>query len=184
MIMCYQPIPYYDDGTNVDYGPMPEELAENMAFATHEDCVQWLDDNGYDADEFCIHAVNRDDIEGLILIDADGNYLDGTGSVGCYNTEKWLDEGYDMLQATINRAMEKTGKKHLVLKEHACILYEDYNTLGCDEPSEFGFERPEIVSVDRTSAYDTDGEIVPLENITDYDDFVMLNDAICREFGV
>ena len=25
---------------------------------------------------------------------------------------------------------------------------------------------------------------IPLENITDYDDFVMLNDAICQEYGV
>ena len=89
-----------------------------------------------------------------------------------------------MLQDTIKRAMKKTGKKRLVLDEYACTLYEDYNTLGSDIPYEFGGVRPEIVSIDLVSAYDTDSEIIPLENISDFDDFVMLNDAICQEYDV
>ena len=165
-------------------GNLPEELASFMAFDTREHCISWMKDNLYTEDEYPIHEYHDDDIEDVTLIDEIGNYLDGTGSVGCYNTEKELDEGYDMLQDTIKRAVEKTGKKYLILKEHACTLYEDYNTLGCDVPYEFGDVCPEIVGIGLMSAYDTDSEIIPLENITDYDDFAMLNDAICQEYGV
>ena len=180
----YQPIYYYDDGTNIEWGNMPEELASFMAFETREDCEAWLKDNGYDPGDYNISEYHDDDIEEVVLIDADGNYIDGTGSVGCYNLEKDLDEGYDMLQDTIKRAMEKTGKKRLSLGDNCCTLYEDYGTLGGIVPYEFEGERPEIVSIDLVSAYDTDSEIIPLENITDYDDYVMLNDAICQEYGV
>lgn len=165
-------------------GNTPEELPSFMAFDTREHCLAWMEDNLYTEDEYPIHEYHDDDIEDVTLIDEIGNYLDGTGSLGCYNLERELDEGYDMLQDTIKRAMAKTGEKRLFLKNFSCILYEDYNTLGLDEPSEFGDECPEIVSIDLVSAYDTDSEIIPLENITDYDDFVMLNDAICQEYGV
>ena len=165
-------------------GNLPEELASFMAFDTREHCIAWMEDNLYTEDEYPIHEYHDDDIEDVTLIDDIGNYLDGTGSLGCYNLERELDEGYDMLQDTIKRAMKKTGKKRLVLDEYACTLYEDYNTLGGDVPYEFGDVCPEIVSIDLVSAYDTDSEIIPLENITDYDDFVMLNDAICQEFDV
>jgi hypothetical protein len=165
-------------------GNLPPELASFMAFDTREHCLAWMEDNLYTEDEYPIHEFHDDDIEDVTLIDEIGNYIDGTGSLGCYNLERELDEGYDMLQDTIADAMEKTGKKRLVLKEYACSLYEDYNTLGCDVPSEFGDVCPKIVSIDLMSAYDTDGEIIPLENITDYDDFVMLNDAICQEYDV
>ena len=165
-------------------GNLPEELPSFMAFDTREHCLAWMEDNLYPEDEYPIHEFHDDDIKAVVLIDEIGNYLDGTGSLGCYNTERELDEGYDMLHDTIADAMEKTGKMRLVLKEHACSLYEDYNTLGCDVPSEFGDVCPEIVSIDLMSAYDTDGEIIPLVNITDYDDLVMLNDAICQEYDV
>ena len=166
------------------YCELPEELADNMVFTGIGEAVQWLEDNDYDSSEYGFDEYHDGDIPNMIPIDGYGYFLDGTGSVGAYNTEKDLDEGYDMLQDTIKRAMEKTGEKRLFLKNFSCILYEDYNTLGLDEPSEFGDECPEIVSIDIVSAYDTDSEIIPLENITDYDDFVMLNDAICRAYGV
>ena len=165
-------------------GNLPEELHSFMAFDTREHCVAWMEDNLYTEEEYPIHEYHDDDIEDVTLIDDIGNYLDGTGSLGCYNLEKDLDEGYDMLQDTIKRAMEKTGKKRLSLGNNCCTLYEDYATLGGIVPYEFEGERPEIVSIDLVSAYDTDSEIIPLENISDYDDFVMLNDAICQEYDV
>lgn len=165
-------------------GNLPEELASFMAFDTREHCVAWMEDNLYTEEEYPIHEFHDDDIEDVTLIDDIGNYLDGTGSLGCYNTEKDLDAGYDMLQDTIKRAMEKTSLKKLTLNKYPCTLYEDYDTLDCDVPDGFGDVCPEIVSIDFLNAYDTDSVIIPLENITDYDDFVMLNDAICQEYGV
>ena len=165
-------------------GNLPEELPSFMAFDTREHCIAWMEDNLYTEDEYPIHEFHDDDIKAVTLIDEIGNYLDGTGSLGCYNTERELTEGYNMLQDTIKLAMDKTWEKQLFLKNFPCILYEDYNTLGLDEPSEFGNECPEIVSIDLAYAYDTDGKMIDLGNITDFDDFVMLNDAICREYGV
>jgi hypothetical protein len=165
-------------------GNLPEELPSFMAFDTREHCLAWMEDNLYPEDEYPIHEFHDDDIKAVTLIDEIGNYLDGTGSLGCYNTERELTEGYNMLQDTIKLAMAKSGEKRLFLMNFSCILYEDYNTLGLYEPSEFGDECPEIVSIDLAYAYDTDSEFIPLENITDFDDFVMLNDAICQAYEV
>lgn len=170
-------------------GNLPEELPSFMAFDTREHCIKWMEDNLYTEDEYPIHEYHDDDIEDVTLIDEIGNYLDGTGSLGCYNLERDLDAGYDMLQDTIKRAMEKCGVRvrpstRVFLKDYTCTLYEDYNTLGCDVSYEFDGYCPTIVSIDLVSAYDTDGVIIPLDNISDFDDFVMLNDAICREYDV
>ena len=165
-------------------GNLPEELASFMAFDTREHCAAWMEDNLYPEDEYPIHEYHDDDIEDVTLIDEIGNYLDGTGSLGCYNLERDLDAGYDMLQDTIKRAMEKTGKKSLTLSGYYCTLYEDYNTLGCNTQSEMVDECPTIVKVDLANMYDVEGNDIDLGNITDYDDFVMLNDAICQEYDV
>lgn len=165
-------------------GNLPEELPSFMAFDTREHCLAWMEDNLYTEDEYLIHEFHDDGIKTVTLIDDIGNYLDGTGSLGCYNLARDLDDGYNMLQDTIKLAMEKAGEKRLFLMNFSCILFEDYHTLGLDEPSEFWNECPEIVSVDLTYAYDTDGEMIDLGNITDFDDFVMLNDAICRAYEV
>ena len=165
-------------------GNLPEELASFMAFDTREHCAAWMEDNLYTEDEYPIHEFHDDDIEDVTLIDEIGNYIDGTGSLGCYNLEKELDAGYDMLQDTIKLAMEKTGEKRLFLKNFSCILYEDYNTLGCNTQSEMVDECPTIVKVDLANMYDVEGNDIDLGDITDYDDFVMLTDAICQEYDV
>ena len=162
-------------------GNLPPELASFMAFDTREHCISWMEDNLYPEDEYPIHEFHDDDIEDVTLIDEIGNYIDGTGSVGCYNLERELDEGYAKLQEVIKQAMDKTGEKRLFLKNFPCFLYEDYHTLGLDE---FWNDCPEIVSIDLTYAYDTDGEMIDLGNITDYDDYMMLVDAVCFEFGL
>lgn len=170
----YQPFAYSDDGTNIEYGDIPEELASFMVFRTREDCKYWLDDNGYDPGDFCIHEYHDDDIEEPTFLDRYGNYEDGTGSVGCYNTEKDLDDGYDLLQLRITEAQIKTGKKRITISP--CTLYEDDATLGGDD-CDYDY-RPTIVEIDESAAYDDEGRIYPLENITDYDDYMMLVDAL------
>lgn len=170
----YQPERYTDDGTNICWGDIPEELASFMAFPTREDCKAWLEDNGYDPGDFAIIEYHDGDIEDVVLIDADGYYLDGTSSVGAYNTEKDLDEGYDLLQLRIEEAQQVTGKKRIAIDP--CTLYEDDATLGGDD-CDYDY-RPTIVEIDKNAAYDDEGRIYPLENITDYDDYMMLVDAL------
>ena len=82
----YQPFAYYDDGTNILYGSMPEELFSFMVFRTREDCEFWLKDNRYDPGDFAITEYHDDDIEKPTFIDRYGYFEDGTSSVGAYNT--------------------------------------------------------------------------------------------------
>lgn len=165
-------------------GNLPEELAPFMAFDTREHCIAWMEGNLYTEDEYPVHEFHDDDIKDATLIDEIGNYLDGTGSVGCYNLERELGDGYDMLQDAIKRAMDKSGKKSLTLTGYYCTLYEDYNTLGCDTQSEMVDECPTIVKADLENMYDVEGNDIDLGNITDYDDFAMLTDAVCQEYGL
>ena len=71
----YQPLRYSDDGTNIDYGNMPEELHSFDAFRTESDCREWLENNGYEPGEFVIVQYKNDDIEDVRLLDSDGNVI-------------------------------------------------------------------------------------------------------------
>lgn len=173
----YQPFAYSDDGTNITYGSLPEELYSFMAFLTREDCEDWLADNGYDPGDFAIIEYHDDDIEDVTLLDAYGSFIDGTGSVSCYNTEKDLDEGYDKLYGLLKKA--KDGGKDII-DITPCTLYEDGETLCSNghHYTDFPDERPTIVQIDTVCIYTDRGEGFPLENITDCDDYDMLYDAV------
>ena len=71
----FQPDRYFDDGTNVDYLGMPEELFSFQAFRTEEECRQWLINHDYNPGDFCIHEYCNDDIEDVTIIDADGDII-------------------------------------------------------------------------------------------------------------
>lgn len=170
-ITYYQPCAYFDDGTNIDYGNIPEELASFMVFRTREDCEEWLENNGYNPGDFAIIEYHDDDIEEPTFIDADGYYEDGTCSVSAYNTEKDLDEGFCKLRNLLDEVITKTGRNPI--KISPVTLYEDDATLGGSDS-----DRPTIVSLDRYVAYDTKGRRYALQNISDCDDYDMLYDAV------
>lgn len=90
----YQPCAYYDDGTNIEYGSTPEELMSFQAFATREDCEEWLDNNGYDHTDFAIIEYHDDDIEDVTIIDADGDVVE-------INMEDYKDVPTSDLFATV-----------------------------------------------------------------------------------
>jgi len=71
----FQPDRYVDDGTNVDYLGMPEELFSFQAFRTEEECRQWLINHDYNPGDWAIHEYCNDDIEGVTLIDAGDNVI-------------------------------------------------------------------------------------------------------------
>ena len=54
---------------------LPEGLWSFQAFRTEEECIQWLEDNGYNPDEWEIHEYCNDDIEEVTLIDSDGDII-------------------------------------------------------------------------------------------------------------
>ena len=71
----YQPQAYYDDGTNIDYGALPEELSSFEAFPTKEECEAWLRIHNYNPDDFCIYEYQDDDIEDVTLIDRNDDVI-------------------------------------------------------------------------------------------------------------
>ena len=71
----YQPEFYSDDSTNIEYGGLPEGLFSFQAFPTREECEEWLMDNGYNAADFVIHEYHGDDIEGVTILDGDGDII-------------------------------------------------------------------------------------------------------------
>lgn len=71
----YQPERYYDDGTNVEYLGMPEELFSFQAFSSEEKCIAWLENNGYEPGDFTIHEYCDDEIEDVTIIDEYGDVV-------------------------------------------------------------------------------------------------------------
>jgi len=66
--VCYQPVEYFDDGTNIMYGDMPEELSSFQAFRTYEDCEDWLLCHGYIPGDYAIIEYKVSDIEDVVLL--------------------------------------------------------------------------------------------------------------------
>ena len=71
----YQPQAYNNDGTNINYGAIPEELFSWQAFPTREECEAWLKNNDYEPGDFCISEYQGDDIMDVTLIDRNDNVI-------------------------------------------------------------------------------------------------------------
>ena len=54
----YQPIFYIDDGTNIEYRDIPDELKENEVFSSQQACRDWLKEHDYFPDNFIILEKN------------------------------------------------------------------------------------------------------------------------------
>lgn len=65
----YQPEWYSDDGTNIDYGGLPDELFSFQVFHSVKSCREWLEEHDYDTGDFVINEYSDDDIEDKEFID-------------------------------------------------------------------------------------------------------------------
>lgn len=72
----YQPFPHIDEFGAIDFGNMPSELHSFQAFATKDDCENWLENNGYDHTKYSIIEMHDDDIEGVTILDEYGNIIE------------------------------------------------------------------------------------------------------------
>lgn len=72
----YQPVFYHDDGTNFEYGSIPDELMSFQAFASRVECEDWLESMGYDPKDFAVIEYHDDDIEDVTIIDGDGEVIE------------------------------------------------------------------------------------------------------------
>lgn len=71
----YQPVGYSDDGTNIDYTGIPDELMSFQAFASKDECKAWLLDNDYFPGNFAIIEYQDNDIEDVTIIDRFGDVV-------------------------------------------------------------------------------------------------------------
>ena len=71
----FQPTHYSDDGTNIEFGGLPEGLFSFQAFPSREACEGWLHEHGYDPGDFSIREYHDDEIEGVVLIDELGEAI-------------------------------------------------------------------------------------------------------------
>lgn len=69
----YQPEWYKDDGTNIEYGGLPDELFSFQVFKTYEDAYNWLIQHDYEPDDFHIAEYHDDEIEEPTFIDEYGD---------------------------------------------------------------------------------------------------------------
>lgn len=60
---------------------LPKGLDSFMVFKSQDDCKSWLENNGYNPDDFIIWEHHDDDIEDATVIDGDGNLVQFTGFV-------------------------------------------------------------------------------------------------------
>ena len=63
----YQPLIYYDDGTNI-HRNTPDGLFSWQAFSTRHYAIEWLINNGYDLDVCVIDEYHDNDIENVQII--------------------------------------------------------------------------------------------------------------------
>lgn len=85
----YQPYlrGFYDKSVKLPY-----ELFSFQAFATREDCVEWLRNNGYGNCDYSIEEYHDDDIEDVCIINGGGNLAN----------EAYFSEGlYDLIMGKI-----------------------------------------------------------------------------------
>lgn len=62
--------------TCFEYGSIPEELMSFQAFASKDDCEKWLENIGYDPQDFVVMEYHDDDIEDVTIIDGDGEVIE------------------------------------------------------------------------------------------------------------
>ena len=155
----YQPEWYGDDGTNIEYGGLPDGLYSFQAFPSREVCEDWLRNNGYDPGDFAIHEYEDDDIEEVTIIDEDGNTIQSA------ETEKDLDDVYNELVELVGNDRIEIEPTKLYTTEEA--LYG----MGSNE-------RYVAIAVSKDEVDFDNGESEILELLQDVDDYKLLIDAV------
>lgn len=111
----------------------------------------------------------------------DGNFLDGTSSVSCYNIGLEVDRLQGQLNNLIQMRMSD-GRERVYI--NPVTLYEDKHDIlenhgyNPDLTDDERHERVVIVAVDLEHAYDEDGTVYPLWDIVDPDDIDLLIDGL------
>lgn len=119
----YQPVAYMDDGTNIDYGNIPNELHSFQAFANHEDCEEWLENNGYDPGDYAIIEYHDEDIEGVTIIDGDGDVLET--NEGEHDEETTVEDYKDTPTCDLFQIVHENCSKETILDMAEQFIGED-----------------------------------------------------------
>lgn len=134
----YQPEAYFDDGTNINYGSIPEELHSFQAFPTREMCEKWLIANGYNRYDFIINEYHDDDIEDVVLIDEDGDEYIGdteTDTRTDSDLNEFAQDLYDVLGLNTDNCTQKEFFNKYVENDDAFMIdsYTDEEIIYFDD---------------------------------------------------
>ena len=163
-ITYYQPIAYFDDGTNINWGGTPEELFSFQAFISREDCEQWLKDHDYNPGDFNIAEYHDDDIEEVTLLDVNGDVIPRIEDFDDDDIQDMIEDevllyagSIDNIQAcrqrneTEDQFMDRVyGEAHQMVSDAIMSIeeYGDYNFqtyAGCPETDWFDEVRDEAI---------------------------------------
>lgn len=123
---------------------LPEGLWSFQAFRSEQECIDWLEAAGYDANDWEIHKYCNDDIEDVTLIDSDGDIIPkiedlSDEEIADMITDRiLLDAGsIDNLHATRQSDETEDQFKDRVYGEALDMIND---TIGCiEEDNEFDF---------------------------------------------
>jgi len=141
----YQPEAYYDNGTDIDYGPIPEELFSFQAFPTREECEEWLRIHNYNPDEFVIHEYHDDDIEDVALIGHNGDALvmiedlEEDGLVNLIGDEVLLNAG-SMANLRTRKRDDETQQEYEDRLYTEALNYVNAAIVSIEESGEYNFQ--------------------------------------------
>ena len=165
-ITYYQPEWYSDDGTNIDYGGIPDGLFSFQAFPTREECEEWLENNGYEPGDFCINEYHDDDIEEVALLDGDGDVYprieetdDETivemivdevvlcaGSIdNLHQCRQWDETGDQFMDRVYGLALSKVNDAIGTIEERGDFNFQAY--LGTPDTEWYDEARDEAVNI-------------------------------------
>lgn len=121
----YQPY-MIEDGETI----LPEELASFQAFRSKDACDQWLENMGYDWDDWSLKEYHDEDIEGVTILNGDGNPIEINGD-GENDICRWCSDDYHDAYTDLGNflyLMEKAlGEEefHKVTKKMADYMIEN-----------------------------------------------------------
>lgn len=141
----YQPEAYNDDGTNIDYGELPEGLFSFQAFPTRKECEEWLMENGYNAADFVIHEYHDNDIEDVTLIDRNSDELvmiedlEEDGLINLIGDEVLLNVG-SMCSLRTEKRDDETQQQYEDRVHTEALNYVNAAIVSIEESGEYNFQ--------------------------------------------
>ncbi len=159
---------YHDDGHAFAYA------IDHIVFRTREEAITWLKENSENPRSYSVRKYQRIP-QNAIYVNAEGEYLNGEGSVSCMMTEYDLNEAHDKLQSLLQ------GRPDIHL-DCPVLLYESERDLIDYNPDNWENRNTQVlVQAINSEFIFSENEKYELNRVVDLDDLETLADAVRRQ---